>query len=77
LSQASKKELAKKRLYRKEVNSMAQSKRFKAKKDLKLDCGHTIKAGESFVVTRVFSCEEDAKRVGFPKAEQTPQPKPE
>jgi hypothetical protein len=34
---------------------MAQAKRFKAKKDLKLDCGHTIKAGEAFVVSRVFS----------------------
>ncbi len=56
---------------------MAQSKRFKAKKELKLDCGHTIKAGEAFVVTRVFSCEQDAKRVGFQKEEPTSEKKPE
>lgn len=55
---------------------MAQSRRFKAKKDLKLDCGHTIKAGEEFVVTRVFSCDQDAKRVGFPKEEPTSQAQP-
>jgi hypothetical protein len=56
---------------------LAQSERFKAKKDLKLDCGHTIKAGEEFLVTRVFSCDQDAKRVCFQKEEPTPQPKPE
>jgi hypothetical protein len=43
---------------------MAQVKRYTAKKDLKLDCGHTVKAGEKFVVTRFFSCEEDAQRLG-------------
>ncbi len=41
---------------------MSQAKRFQAKRDLKLDCGHTIKAGESFVVTRFFRCEKDAER---------------
>jgi hypothetical protein len=36
---------------------MAHCKRFHAKKELKLDCGHTIAAGETFGVTRVFRCE--------------------
>ncbi len=40
---------------------MSQMKRFQAKMDLKLDCGHTIRAGESFVVTRFFRCEKDAE----------------
>ncbi len=42
---------------------MAQDKRFKAKKDFKLDCGHAVKAGEEFVVTKFFTCESDAKRL--------------
>ncbi len=42
---------------------MAQIKRFKAKKDFTLDCGHTVKAGEEFVVTKTFSCEQDAQRL--------------
>ncbi len=42
---------------------MAQVKRYKAKRDFKLDCGHMVKAGEAFVVTKTFSCEEDAKRL--------------
>ena len=40
---------------------MAQVKRFSAKKDLRLDCGHTIKAGETFVVTSIYACEKDAQ----------------
>jgi hypothetical protein len=46
---------------------MAQVKRYKAKKDFKLDCGHEVKAGQSFVVTKFFSCEIDATRLGYPK----------
>jgi hypothetical protein len=42
---------------------MAQVKRFKAKRDLNLDCGHAVKAGETFVVTKTFSCEQDAQRL--------------
>jgi hypothetical protein len=42
---------------------MAQVKRFKAKKGFTLDCGHTVKAGETFVVTKTFSCEQDAQRL--------------
>ena len=44
---------------------MAQVNRYKAKKDFKLDCGHLVKAGEMFLVTKTFSCEQDAKQVGF------------
>lgn len=40
---------------------MLQIKRLQAKNDLELDCGHTIKAGESFILTTVFSCERDVK----------------
>ncbi len=53
---------------------MAQTKRYTAKKDLRLDCGHTIKAGETFVVTSIYSCEKDADwplgvlRAAFEKA---------
>ncbi len=42
---------------------MAQIKQYKAKKDFKLDCGHTVKAGEVFSVTKTFTCEQDAKRL--------------
>lgn len=38
---------------------MAHIKRFKAKRDLKLDCGHTAKVGETFAVSQHFTCEED------------------
>ncbi len=41
---------------------MPQVKRFQAKKDLRLDYGHTIKADESFVVTSLYCCEQDAQR---------------
>lgn len=42
---------------------MAQVQRYKAKKDFKLDCGHAVKAGETFAVTKTFTCEQDAKRL--------------
>lgn len=38
---------------------MAQTKRFTAKQELKLDCGHTVKTGESFQVTHVYTCEQE------------------
>ncbi len=44
---------------------MAQTKRFKAKKDFKLDCGHVVKAGEEFVVTKTFTCGGDATKLAF------------
>jgi hypothetical protein len=53
---------------------MAQVKRFKAKKNLKLDCGHTVKAGELFVVTRIFTCEQDAQRLDFQANRAEPKP---
>jgi hypothetical protein len=40
---------------------MPQVKRLQARNDLELDCGHTIKAGESFIVTTLFSCERDVE----------------
>ena len=36
---------------------MALSKRFRAKQALTLDCGHSVKAGESFGVTKLYTCE--------------------
>lgn len=42
---------------------MAQMKTYKAKKDFRLDCGHTVKAGETFTVTKTFTCEQDARRL--------------
>lgn len=42
---------------------MAQVKKYRAKKEFKLDCGHTVKAGEMFAVTKTFTCEQDAKRL--------------
>jgi hypothetical protein len=53
---------------------MAQIKRFTAKKDLRLDCGHTIKAGESFAVISIYACDKDTEwplaviRTAFEKA---------
>lgn len=52
---------------------MAQVKRYMAKKAFKLDCGHEVKAGESFVVTKVFSCEEDGKRLVVQQSLTPPQ----
>ena len=37
---------------------MAQSKRFRAKRTLKLDCGHSVKAGQPFGVTKLYTCEQ-------------------
>lgn len=39
---------------------MTQVKRYTAKKDGRLDCGHPVKPGQSFQVVRLFVCEEDA-----------------
>ena len=36
---------------------MALSKRFRAKQTLTLDCGHSVKAGQSFGVTKLYTCE--------------------
>ncbi len=44
---------------------MSQEKRFKAKKDFKLDCGHVVKAGEEFVVVKSFVCEIDAATMPY------------
>lgn len=42
-----------------EVIPMAQTKRFTANRELKLDCGHTIKTGESFQVTSIYTCNQE------------------
>lgn len=41
---------------------MSQVKRYtvKAKEGLQLDCGHTIKAGDTLVVTSVYTCEYES-----------------
>jgi hypothetical protein len=54
---------------------MAQVKRFKAKKPFKLDCGHEVRVGDSFVVTKVFACEADAKRIPFGTVQPAPSQK--
>ena len=51
---------------------MSQIKRFKAKKGFKLDCGHDVKPGDSFVVTKTFSCDADASRLGYAKPTAPP-----
>ena len=38
---------------------MAQVKHFKARRDMTLDCGHKVQAGQPFLVTSFFCCEED------------------
>lgn len=38
---------------------MPQVKDYTAKQELRLDCGHTVKAGEAFHVTSVFSCDRE------------------
>ncbi len=44
---------------------MAHTTRFKAKKDFKLDCGHEVKAGEEFIVTKTFTCDFHAATIPF------------
>jgi hypothetical protein len=39
---------------------MRQVKRFTAKQASTLDCGHGVKPGQEFLVTSVYTCEEDA-----------------
>lgn len=58
---------------------MAQATKYRAKQDLKLDCGDSVKAGEEFVVAKSFICEEHARAQGLDpkppvrKPEQAPQ----
>ena len=44
------------------VNSMSQVKRYtvKAQDGLQLDCGHAVKAGDTLVVTSVYTCEKES-----------------
>lgn len=44
------------------VNPMSQMKRYtvKARAGLQLDCGHTIAAGQTLVVTSVYTCEQES-----------------
>jgi hypothetical protein len=37
---------------------MARTKRYTAKQEIKLDCGHTVRQGQPFTVTSVFACEQ-------------------
>lgn len=38
---------------------MAQTKRYTARQELKLDCGHAAKAGEIFQVTSIYTCQQE------------------
>ena len=38
---------------------MPQVKNYTAKQELKLDCGHTVNAGEAFHVTSIFTCDRE------------------
>jgi hypothetical protein len=40
---------------------MPQVKRYTAKQGLHLDCGHRIKAGETLVVTSVYTCQQEGR----------------
>lgn len=42
---------------------MASNKTFVARKDFTLDCGHTVKKGDEFVITNVFTCKRDSATV--------------
>jgi len=39
---------------------MPKTQEFKAKKTLRLDCGHTVNAGEPFLTTTVYTCRQEA-----------------
>ncbi len=43
---------------------MPQVKNFRAQRELALDCGHRIKAGEAFMVNSLFSCPKDGAWLG-------------
>ncbi len=47
---------------------MASTKTYTAKKPFTLDCGHQVKAGDEFVVTKTFTCKDDAKRLSVKQA---------
>jgi len=38
---------------------MPQVRRLTAKRSLKLDCGHIVCPGQTFLVTSIFTCEKD------------------
>jgi hypothetical protein len=44
------------------MKDMSQIKRFTAKRDGTLDCGHPVKPGAQFAVTSFYACEADAQR---------------
>lgn len=40
---------------------MPNMKQYTAKREVRLDCGHTVKAGETFQVFSAFTCNKDCK----------------
>ena len=38
---------------------MPKHKFYTAKNDMRMDCGHTVKAGETFHVNSVFTCDHE------------------
>jgi hypothetical protein len=41
---------------------MAKVDQYKATREWKLDCGHKVAAGQTYVVTKTFTCEQCAKQ---------------
>lgn len=39
---------------------MSKTQEFAAKQTLNLDCGHTVKVGNPFLVTTVYTCKQEA-----------------
>jgi hypothetical protein len=40
---------------------MPQVKDYVAKREMKLDCGHTVQAGEAYHVISVFTCDHEGR----------------
>lgn len=40
---------------------MAKVERYRAQREFRLDCGHTVGIGQTFVVTKIFTCEKDTE----------------
>lgn len=41
---------------------MSKVDTYTAQREFRLDCGHTVSSGGTFVVTKIFTCEKDAQR---------------
>jgi hypothetical protein len=41
---------------------MAKQDTYSAKWPMRLDCGHSVAAGGKMVITKIYTCEQDAQR---------------